>query len=149
MTEFNYNDIIEYIDCTYDENFEDAKHWCNENNAQLIELVEKREEKEVEEPDVLDPSKTNKVIKLFRYFQIGEEPIISEPLPPTEEEQRENRANAYQQEVDPITSHIQRLRDMEQTEEIIAEIEQLKLERDAKMEEIKARYPYPASDEEL
>lgn len=72
--EFNYNDIIEYIDATYDENFEDAKHWCNENNAQLIELVERREEKEVEEPDVLDNSKTNKVIKLYRYFQIQENP---------------------------------------------------------------------------
>lgn len=72
--EFNYNDIIEYIDATYDENFEDAKHWCNENNAQLIELVERREEKEVEEPDISDPSKTNKIIKLYRYFQIQENP---------------------------------------------------------------------------
>lgn len=65
-----------------------------------------------------------------------------EPLPPTKEEQEQNRANAYQQEVDPITAHIQRLRDMEQTEEIIAEIEQLIIERDAKVEEIKERYPY-------
>jgi hypothetical protein len=80
--EFNYNNIIEYIDCTYDENFEDAKHWCNENNAQLIELVERREEKEVEEPDVLDNSKTNKVIKLYRYFQIQENPKYE----PTHEE---------------------------------------------------------------
>ena len=69
-----------------------------------------------------------------------------EPLPPTKEEQEQNRAFAYQQEVDTITSHIQRLRDMEQTEEIIAEIEQLKLERDAKVEEIKARYPYPVGE---
>ena len=80
--EFNYNDIIEYIDCTYDENFEDAKHWCNENNAQLIELVERREEKEIEEPDILDNSKTNKVIKLYRYFQIQENPKYE----PTHEE---------------------------------------------------------------
>ena len=68
--------------------------------------------------------------------------IYNEPLPPTEEEQRENRARAYQAEVDPITSHIQRLRDEEQTEEIIAEIEQLIAERTAKVEEIKERYPY-------
>lgn len=74
--------------------------------------------------------------------------IYNEPLPPTEEEQKENRARAYQAEVDPITAHIQRLRDEEQTEEVIAEIEQLKLERDAKVEEIKARYPYPVDDEE-
>lgn len=82
MKDFNYNDIIEYIDATYDENFQDAKHWCNENNAQLIELVERREEKEVEEPDVLDNSKTNKVIKLYRYFQIQENPKYE----PTHEE---------------------------------------------------------------
>lgn len=65
---------------------------------------------------------------------------------PTKEEQEQNRAFAYQQDVDPITSHIQRLRDMEQTEEIIAEINQLIIERDAKVEEIKARYPYPVGE---
>lgn len=61
---------------------------------------------------------------------------------PTKEEQSEKRATAYQQEVDPITSHIQRLRDKEQTPEIVAEIEQLIAERDAKVEEIRQRYPY-------
>ncbi len=62
---------------------------------------------------------------------------------PTEEEQRKNRELAYTQEVDPITCHIQRLADEEQTPEIIAEIERLKQERDEKVEEIKQRYPYP------
>ena len=64
----------------------------------------------------------------------------------TKEEQRENRANAYKEEVDPITSHIQRLRDEEQTEEVIAEIESLVDERTAKVEEIKQRYPYPEEE---
>lgn len=72
---------------------------------------------------------------------------IPEPPAPTEEEQREKRAAAYQAEVDPITCHIDRLRDEEQTEEIIAEIEELKAERTAKVEKIKERYPYP--DEEV
>lgn len=58
------------------------------------------------------------------------------------------RASVYALEVDPITAHIQRLRDEEQTEEVIAEIEQLKLERSLKVEEIKARYPYPVNNEE-
>lgn len=53
------------------------------------------------------------------------------------------RALAYTAEVDPITSHIQRLRDEEQTPEIVAEIEELKAERDAKVEEVRQRYPYP------
>lgn len=61
---------------------------------------------------------------------------------PTDEEQRQNRAKAYQAEVDPITSHIQRLRDEEQSPEIEQEIADLIAERDAKVEEIKQRYPY-------
>lgn len=96
----------------------EAAIWCNANNVIMVEI----------EP-----------VDNVRRFQIQE---IPEHIP-TEEEQRQNRANAYQQEVDPITSHIQRLRDKEQTPEIVAEIEQLIAERDAKVEEIKQRYPYP------
>lgn len=62
---------------------------------------------------------------------------------PTEEEQRANREHAYTLEVDPITCHINRLKDEEQTPEIEAEIESLKQERAEKVEEIKVRYPYP------
>lgn len=66
------------------------------------------------------------------------------PAPaPTKEEQSEKRSIAYREEVDPITSHISRLRDKEQTEEVVAEIEQLVAERDEKVAEIKERYPYP------
>lgn len=75
-----------------------------------------------------------------------QEIIQPEPPVPTKEEQRQARANAYQQEVDPITSHISRLRDEEQTEEILAEINDLIAERTAKVAEIKERLPYP--DEE-
>ena len=69
--------------------------------------------------------------------------VYNEPLPPTEEEQRENRARAYQQEVDPITAHIQRLRDEEGTEQEVAELIN---ERALKVEEIKQRYPYNEQD---
>ena len=72
--------------------------------------------------------------------------IYNEPLPPTEEEQKEKRAKAYQAEVDPITSHIQRLRDKEQTEEIVAKINELIAERDAKVQEIVEKYPYPVDN---
>lgn len=63
------------------------------------------------------------------------------PLP-TDDEQSEKRANAYREEVDPITAHIQRLADEEQTESIKAEIESLKAKRAEKVKEIKERYPY-------
>lgn len=66
------------------------------------------------------------------------------PLKPesTDEEQKAKRAQAYQVEVDPITSHIQRLRDEEQTEEIVNKIAELIEERNTKVQEIKERYPY-------
>lgn len=62
---------------------------------------------------------------------------------PSKEYQSAQREMAYTAEVDKITAHIQRLRDKEQTEEIVAEIAELIAERDAKVEEIKARFPYP------
>lgn len=62
---------------------------------------------------------------------------------PTKEELKKARQEAYKNEVDPITCHIQRLSDEEQTAEVIAEITSLVEERKAKVAEIKARYPYP------
>lgn len=78
------------------------------------------------------------------YEQYNGEFLLKEDIPaPTEEEQRKNRELAYTQEVDPITCHIQRLSDEEQTPEIEQEIAELKQERSDKVEEIKERYPYP------
>lgn len=71
------------------------------------------------------------------------ESVPNEHPAPTEEEQRQKREVAYTQEVDPITCHIQRLADEEQTPEIEQEIAELKQERSDKVEEIKKRYPYP------
>jgi hypothetical protein len=71
----------------------------------------------------------------------------SEPYIPTNEEQRENRKIAYAGEVDCITAHIQRLRDVEQTQKIIEEINALIVERDEKVQEIKERYPYSGEEQ--
>jgi hypothetical protein len=105
------------------EEYSQVAEWCNEGQEYHIELY-------IDKNDV-------------EWYRTVKNP---EPLPPTKEEQEQNRARAYQQEVDSITLHIQRLRDMEQTEEIIAEINQLIAERAAKVEEIKARYPYPVGE---
>ena len=72
--------------------------------------------------------------------------VYNEPLPPTKEEQQKARQDAYKAEVDPITCHIQRLGDEEQTPEVIAEIASLVEERKAKVEEIKQRYKYPVEE---
>lgn len=68
--------------------------------------------------------------------------IYNEQLPPTEEEIKALRAQAYLIEIDPITAHISRLRDEAQTPEIEEEISALIEERALKVEEIKERYPY-------
>lgn len=101
------------------ENYAQGAIWCNENNAMI---------------DVID----------------GEYVIVAipEPLPPTKKEQQKARENAYKADVDPITCHIQRLGDEEQTPEVIAEIASLVEERKDKVEEIKQRYPYPVEENE-
>lgn len=101
------------------EEYSQVAEWCNEGQEYHIELY-------IDEDDI-------------EWYRTVKNP---EPLPSTKEEQEQNRVNAYQQEVDPITSHIQRLRDMEQTEEVKAEIVELIAERDTKVQEIKERYPY-------
>ena len=67
--------------------------------------------------------------------------IYNEPLPPTEEEQRENRARAYQAEVDPLMAEYNRKKTFNLFEE--GEEEVLLIEVKARVEEIKQRYPYP------
>jgi hypothetical protein len=96
----------------------EAADWCNNNNAVMVEL----------EPE-----------NNIRRFQIQE---IPEHVP-THDEQSKKREAAYIAETDPIQTHIDRLKDGEQTPEIIAEIEALRIERDEKIAEIKERYPYP------
>lgn len=63
---FEYGQIIEYIDATYDENFNAAYNWCKENNATFDELIDERKEVDNE---------------LHRFFQINEipAPIVPEP----------------------------------------------------------------------
>ena len=93
---------------------------------------------------VKDTVETDETHTTADYDQYNGEYLLKSEIPaPTKEEQSENRAMAYLTEIDPITAHIQRLRDKEQTEEVIAEIAELIAERDVKVEEIKARFPYP------
>lgn len=56
------------------------------------------------------------------------------------------RRELYIAEVDPITAHINRLRDEELTPEVAAEIAKLVEERRVKVAEIKANNPYPVEE---
>jgi plasmid stabilization system protein ParE len=101
MTDFNYNDVIEYVDDTFDENFEAAKKWAREHNTTLEELIDRRETRKVEEEyEEEGETKTREVEKLFRYFKIGTEP---KPYVPTEDEMKESVKrirNSYLQQTD-------------------------------------------------
>ena len=78
----------------------------------------------------------------YEIQETGEALLAIQPDPyiPTDEEQRQARANAYAVEVDPITAHIQRLKDQDPIPE--GEIAELIAEREAKVREIKERFPY-------
>ena len=71
----------------------------------------------------------------------GYEPIKS--IEQLTEEVRVERERRYVSEVDPLTAQINRLRDEEQTPDIIARIEEVKLQRSEKVAQIKAENPYP------
>lgn len=116
---FYYGQIIEYVDGTRDLNFEAARKWCDENNAHFLEIEPKEDG--------------------VRQFK-----IVELTLAEMQEEVRLTRASLYAQKKDPITCQIQALRDEEQTDEVVAEIENLKAERAAVVAEIKEQNPYPA-----
>lgn len=81
------------------------------------------------------------------YEQYNGEYLLKSEIPaPTKEEQSKKREAAYVAETDPIQTHIDRLKDGEQTPEIVAEIEALRIERDEKIAAIKERYPYPVGE---
>lgn len=83
---FNYGDIIEYADATYDDNFNNAKRWCEANNATFNELIDRR----VERDGVL-----------YRYFEIKENPA------PTDTEISAIRAKLYASDSDNVFASYQ------------------------------------------
>lgn len=93
MTEFTYNQTIEYIDGTRDLNFEAAQKWAQEHGTTFVEDVTKREpyEKEHEET-YMNPTTGETEVKTVnnpttkRFFVIGDEPKPYIPPEPTDEE---------------------------------------------------------------
>ena len=81
------------------------------------------------------------------YAQYNDEFILKKDIPaPTEEEQKENRARAYKEEVDPLMAEYNRKKTFNLFEE--GEEEALLIEVEARVEEIKQRYPYPEGENE-
>ena len=90
MTNFAYNQTVEYIDCTRDLNFEAAQKWAQEHGTSFEEDVSKREPYEQEHEETYmnpttgaDEVKLVKTPTLKRFWVIGDEP---KPYVPTEDE---------------------------------------------------------------
>lgn len=97
---FNYNQIIEYIDGTYSEEFNEAFLWCKENNATFDELLDLRKEVKIE---YVENEETKTKIELHRFFKINKIPD-PEPLPePTLEELKLKKHN----EINTIRDNIE------------------------------------------
>ena len=102
MTEFNFNQTIEYEDSTRDLNFEAARRWAYKHGATF-------------EEDVAARKTVNG--KLMRYFVIGSEPapVVVEPVPePTVAElqaakraERDSMMRAAQDRIDRYRNQIE------------------------------------------
>lgn len=101
----------------------------------------------VKDEVVEDTEHTTADYGLYYYEKDKSEYLLKADIPaPSREEQSAKREQAYIAETDPIQTHIDRLKDGEQTAEIVAEIEALRVERDEKIAAIKERYPYPEGE---
>lgn len=81
MTDFTYNQVIEYIDGKRDLNFEAAQKWAREHGTSFEEDISKREPYEQEhEETYMNPETNETEVKLVktptikRFFVIGDEP---------------------------------------------------------------------------
>ena len=90
MTNFTYNQTIEYIDGTRDLNFEAAQKWAQEHGTSFDEDVSKREPYEQEHEETYmnpttgaDEVRLVKTPTLKRFWVIGDEP---KPYVPTDDE---------------------------------------------------------------
>ena len=90
MTDFTYNQTIEYIDGTRDLNFEAAQKWAQEHGTSFEEDVSKREPYEQEHEETYmnpttgaDEVRLVKTPTLKRFWVIGDEP---KPYAPTDDE---------------------------------------------------------------
>lgn len=103
MTEFNFNQTIEYIDGTRDLNFEEARRWAQSHGASFEEDIDKREPYEDEhEETYMNPEtgasevRTVSTPTIKRFFVIGDEPkpIVIGPTPISEPTEDELKAQA-------------------------------------------------------
>lgn len=121
MTEFNYNQIIEYIDGTRDLNFEAAQRWAREHGASFEEDIGKREpfaDKRIEtymNPETgAEEEKEVNYPTLKRFWVIGDEPKPYVPPEPTEDELKASARKARDNYMESAQNRIDRYRNQKE-----------------------------------
>ncbi len=109
-------------------------------NDKIAFIAETREELENMPCVTLDKIEEVEFAEMFNgVIYTSEEELIQVKTKAVEE----TRAGLYASQVDPITAHINRLRDEEQNEEISAKIITLQTKRSRLVEKIQTENPYP------
>ena len=68
---YEYGQTIEYIDATFDENFNNALKWCKKNNATFDELIEERKKVEVEKTRTVETYEEQEQLVPAEYDEEG------------------------------------------------------------------------------
>lgn len=121
MTEFNFNQTIEYIDGTRDPNFEAAQKWAREHRTSFEEDISKREPYEQEhEETYMDPTTGADEVRLVktptlkRFWVIGDEPKPYISLEPTDEELQSRARQVRNAYMEYTQNRIDRYRNQEE-----------------------------------
>ena len=121
MSEFEYNQMVEYIDGTFDENFNAARQWAQLHNTTFEENVEMREEFVGKRMETYhDPETGAEVEKevnyptLKRFWFIGEEPKPYVPPEPTVDELQLNARQVRNTYMESTQNRIDRYRNQKE-----------------------------------
>ena len=121
MTDFTYNQTIEYIDGTRDLNFEAAQKWAQEHGTSFEEDVSKREPYEQEHEETYmnpttgaDEVKLVKTPTLKRFFVIGDEPKPYIPPEPTDEDLQSRARQVRNSYMESTQNRIDRYRNQKE-----------------------------------
>ena len=121
MTDFAYNQTIEYIDGTRDLNFEAAQKWAQEHGTSFEEDVSKREPYEQEHEETYmnpttgaDEVKLVKTPTLKRFWVIGDEPKPYIPPEPTDEELQSRARQVRNSYMESTQNRIDRYRNQKE-----------------------------------
>lgn len=130
MTNFAYNQTIEYIDGTRDLNFEASQKWAREHGTSFEEDVSKREPYEQEhEETYMNPTTGKEEVRLVktptlkRFFVIGDEPKPYVSPEPTDEELQSRARQVRNSYMESTQNRIYRYRNQKEVDIVTTDSE--------------------------